>query len=57
MTEPDWQAVKDRHPIGSEVSAVVADVFPANRVDRGTTHRGRHTTRRLSCARTDQPVA
>ncbi|MGW4482946.1 hypothetical protein ACWEOE_03815 [Amycolatopsis sp. NPDC004368] len=29
--EPEWQAVKHRHPVGSEVIAEITDVFTANR--------------------------
>lgn len=31
MTEPEWQDLKNRHPVGSEVTAEVIHVFPANR--------------------------
>ncbi|MEC3919282.1 hypothetical protein [Nocardia sp. CDC160] len=31
MSEPEWRAVKIRHPVGSEVTAEVTQVFPLNR--------------------------
>lgn len=30
MTEPEWRAFKNRHPLESEVTAEVIHVFPAN---------------------------
>lgn len=31
MSEPEWCAAKSRHPIGSEVTAEITDVFPSTR--------------------------
>ncbi|MFX0578162.1 hypothetical protein [Nocardia nepalensis] len=31
MSEPEWRAVKSRHPVGSEVTAEITRVFPLNR--------------------------
>jgi hypothetical protein len=31
MSEPEWHAVKHRHPVGSEVTAEITDVFSLNR--------------------------
>lgn len=30
-SEPEWQAVRHRYPVGSEVIAEITDLFPANR--------------------------
>jgi hypothetical protein len=31
MNESEWCAAKNRHPVGSEVTAEITDVFPSNR--------------------------
>lgn len=31
MSETEWRAAKNRHPVGSEVTAEITDVFPINR--------------------------